>query len=135
MAEYIEAAELSDIPVNTLKQVRVKGEAICLANVDGVVHALRDRCGHQSVALSGGTLEAGKISCPLHRAVFDAATGAMESAAQVPEGRPVDSEAPELVQRLQGALGRIGGFARSVETVPVPVYETKVEGGKVLVNL
>ncbi len=48
---------------------------VVLANVEGTIYALEDRCSHQDYPLSGGDLEDGQIECPFHGARFDACTG------------------------------------------------------------
>lgn len=47
---------LEDLPPGTRRQVDLDGRTICVANVDGVVYALRDTCPHQGASLCRGTL-------------------------------------------------------------------------------
>lgn len=51
------------------------GWGILLARVNGQVCAVMDLCSHQAAKLSGGRLRRGMISCPLHGARFEIATG------------------------------------------------------------
>ena len=55
----------------------VEGERVLVARVDGKYYAVSDTCTHYEQSLSGGMLdtERAAVECPLHRAVFDLATG------------------------------------------------------------
>jgi 3-phenylpropionate/trans-cinnamate dioxygenase ferredoxin subunit len=70
-------ARLDDVPTGTLLAVRTAGgEEVCLANHDGDVYAVQDRCTHQAFPLSVGELLAdGTIQCAWHGARFDGETG------------------------------------------------------------
>ena len=59
-----------------------------LANVDGDIYALEDRCSHQDYPLSAGELEDDELECPFHGARFDVRTG---RAIQLPAITPVKS--------------------------------------------
>ena len=59
--------------------VEVKEIEIVLANVNGKIYAVSERCGHQNAPLSKGTLNGKIITCPLHHAQFDVTTGKMIS--------------------------------------------------------
>ncbi|MGD2070531.1 MAG: non-heme iron oxygenase ferredoxin subunit [Gemmatimonadota bacterium] len=83
---WVRAASLQDVPPGSLKGVEVEGERIALANVDGDVYALEDRCSHQDFPLSDGELEDGKLECIYHGARFDVCDG---RAIQLPAIRPV----------------------------------------------
>jgi phenylpropionate dioxygenase-like ring-hydroxylating dioxygenase large terminal subunit len=50
-----------------LRAVQVCGEQILVVRRDdGELHALRDRCPHRGMALTKGTLQDGRITCPFH---------------------------------------------------------------------
>ena len=57
-----------------------------LANVDGELYALLDRCSHQDYPLSDGHLDGTRLECLYHGARFDVRTG---RAVQLPAIRPV----------------------------------------------
>ena len=89
MAEgWARVASLDDVPAGTLLGVEVDGERIVLANVDGDVYALEDRCSHQDFPLSDGELEGTELECIYHGAKFDVCSG---RAVQLPAIRPVKS--------------------------------------------
>jgi 3-phenylpropionate/trans-cinnamate dioxygenase ferredoxin subunit len=71
-------ASVGDLPAGTLKRVLLAdGTAICLANHQGALFALRDLCTHAAFPLSAGyLLENGAVECGWHGAQFDCATGA-----------------------------------------------------------
>ncbi len=76
---FVPVAELSEIAEGEIVSVEgPNGEPVCLANVGGIIHAVRDSCSHQEFPLSAGALMAdGTIECPLHGARFDPRTGAV----------------------------------------------------------
>ena len=49
---------------------------LCIANVDGVIHAVDNECPHRGGPLADGMIERGKLICPWHAWSFDPATGA-----------------------------------------------------------
>ena len=72
----VPVARLDDVPPGALLGVALPdGTPICLANVDGTVHAVHDCCTHQAFSLSSGELADGQIECAWHGARFDMATG------------------------------------------------------------
>ena len=48
---------------------------ICLAWVDGEVHAIEDACNHAGASLAEGWVEDACIVCPMHGYVFDLRDG------------------------------------------------------------
>jgi nitrite reductase/ring-hydroxylating ferredoxin subunit len=98
MADWIRVASVGDVPVGTLKGVDANGVAIVLANVDGAVCALQDRCSHEEYPLSDGELDGGDIVCAYHGARFDACTGARKALPAVLPVRsfPVDVRDGEI---------------------------------------
>lgn len=84
--DWARVACLDEVPPGTLKGVEANGTRIVLANVDGDVYALLDRCSHQDYPLSDGELEGTKLECMYHGARFDVCSG---RAIQLPAIRPV----------------------------------------------
>jgi 3-phenylpropionate/trans-cinnamate dioxygenase ferredoxin subunit len=93
MAEWVRVASSSDVPAGTLKGVFVKMLPIVLANVDGNVYALEDRCSHQEFPLSDGELDGSDVVCIHHGARFDACTGRNKG---LPAIRPVKAFPVEI---------------------------------------
>ncbi|MDP2957130.1 MAG: non-heme iron oxygenase ferredoxin subunit [Longimicrobiales bacterium] len=93
MAEWVRVASLSDVPAGTLRGVFAKMRLLVLANVDGDVYALEDRCSHQEFPLSDGELDGSDLVCIHHGARFDACTGKNKG---LPAVRPVNSFPVEI---------------------------------------
>lgn len=83
---WIKAAAVEEVPPEGLRAVQTDGGPIVLANVDGHIYALEDRCSHQDYPLSAGEIEDGQIECSFHGARFDVCTG---RATQLPAITPV----------------------------------------------
>lgn len=86
MSELTKVASLSEVPPGTLRAVAARLQPLVLANVDGTVYALEDRCSHQDYPLSDGELDGSDVVCLHHGARFDACTGKNKG---LPAVRPV----------------------------------------------
>ena len=93
MPDWVNVAATGDCPPGQLKSVMVGSEPIVLANVDGEVYALEDKCSHEDFPLSDGELDGGDVLCTYHGARFDACTGKNRS---LPAVRPVKSYPVEI---------------------------------------
>lgn len=71
----------------------VGSDPVVLANVDGTLYALSDRCSHEEYPLSDGDLEGSILVCPFHGARFDVTSGAARG---LPAVRPVKSYPVEI---------------------------------------
>ncbi len=101
---------LSDLPDGAPYGATVEGRPVVLVRFGSGVHALDGACPHLGGDLAEGTVERGTITCPLHGASFDVATGAVRS-------DPFGVAPPE------------GG------TGPVPTFLARVADGEVEVDL
>ena len=93
MAHWVKVAAEAECPVGALKGVVAGGTPVVLANVDGRICALLDRCSHEDYPLSDGELEGDQVVCIYHGARFEACTGARKS---LPAIRPVQSYPVEI---------------------------------------
>jgi len=93
MAQWIRVAAEADCPVGELKGVMADGVPVVLANVDGNVCALRDRCSDDAYAASAGALDGNEVVCQYHGARFDACSGARKT---LPAIRAVQSFPVEI---------------------------------------
>lgn len=93
MAEWVRVATLEECPPGSLRPVMVGSDPVVLANVDGTVHAVRDRCTHEEFPLSDGDLEGNILVCPYHGARYDVCTGAARG---LPAVKPVKSYPVEI---------------------------------------
>jgi NADPH-dependent 2,4-dienoyl-CoA reductase/sulfur reductase-like enzyme/nitrite reductase/ring-hydroxylating ferredoxin subunit len=66
---------LSQLPAGHMHQVTVGDYDVLLANVDGTVFAIENKCSHYGFALTKGSLCEHRVRCPLHHACFDVRTG------------------------------------------------------------
>ena len=83
---WTRVATAADVPVDQLKAVQTDRVSVVLANHEGTIYALEDRCSHQDYPLSAGELEDGQVECSFHGARFDVCTG---RATQLPAIAPV----------------------------------------------
>ncbi len=75
MSDFTTVANLADVPENGLKTVQADGANLVLVKRDGRVYALEDRCSHEEFPLSAGEVTGDQITCALHGARFDLASG------------------------------------------------------------
>jgi nitrite reductase/ring-hydroxylating ferredoxin subunit len=128
----VDVADVNDVPVGKMKHIEVGEKEILLANLDGKVYALCDRCSHMNAPLSEGTLNGKVVTCAAHGARFDVTTGN-----KVAEPMALDpSKFPEpLPDSLQKMFARSAEIMSNVKTYNQPTYETKVEGNRVKVRM
>ncbi len=72
---WMKVADLSDCPPGSLLDIEAGQESLVLANVDGDLYALENRCSHQDYPLSDGELEGERLECLYHGARFDVCSG------------------------------------------------------------
>src|SRR5713101_487014 len=123
-------AETKDIPEGKMKHLEVDGKELLIANAEGRVYALCDRCSHMSAPLSMGTLNGKVVTCAMHGARFDVTTGK-----KVAEPMDLDpSMFPEpLPESLQKMFAHSAQIQSKIKTYDQPTYETKVEDSKIKV--
>jgi nitrite reductase/ring-hydroxylating ferredoxin subunit len=92
---FVAVGKTLDLAPGEMKFAAVDSERIVLANVDGALYALQDRCGHRNAPLSRGKLIGCLIECPLHFAQFDVRTG------ELVDG-PVSAPVPVYEVRVEG---------------------------------
>ena len=91
--DWVKVADLSECPPGTLLDVEAGRESIVLANIDGDLYALENRCSHQDLPLSDGELDGDRLECLYHGARFDVCTG---KAVGLPAIKPVETYPVEL---------------------------------------
>ena len=72
---FVQAAKVQEVPPGTLREVRVNGKIIALANVAGKFHAIDNVCLHRGGPLADGVLEGSVVTCPWHGWQYDITTG------------------------------------------------------------
>ena len=83
---WIRVATLNDVGPGEVVGVKVAGEPVAVANVDGELLAVSDVCTHEYVLLHDGWLEGDLLECPSHGSQFDLRTGKARS---LPATKPV----------------------------------------------
>ncbi len=91
--EWVKVADVDDCPPGSLFEIEAGQEGLVLANVDGDLYALQNRCSHQDLPLSDGELVGDRLECLYHGASFDVCTG---KAMALPAVRPVETYAVEV---------------------------------------
>ncbi|OGG16933.1 hypothetical protein A3D77_06020 [Candidatus Gottesmanbacteria bacterium RIFCSPHIGHO2_02_FULL_39_11] len=71
----IKIASLSDLPPGKMKEYRIAGKVIALANCEGEIKAFDGFCTHEKCSLAGGFLDGFTLTCYCHGASFDISTG------------------------------------------------------------
>ena len=72
----VRVASVDEVPVESLKAVRVGETEICLAHAeDGNFYAINDVCTHENFLLSVGELFDLQVECPQHGSRFSLVTG------------------------------------------------------------
>ena len=108
MSKFISVATVESLPPGQGRTVEVKGRRFAVYNLDGQFHAIDDTCPHRGGPLGAGTLEDGRVFCPLHGWSFDLKTGACHSNPEMPvKSYPVHVENGEvqiLIESLNSQL-------------------------------
>ena len=68
-------ARLDALADGSLTRREYRGTAVLLCRVGERVHAVADRCTHEDVSLSLGSLCGHRLRCPLHGSAFDVRSG------------------------------------------------------------
>lgn len=84
--EFTRFCEASEVPPGAKKHARVNGHWVLVCNVGGTFYAVSAICSHQEKPLFQGRVRNCKITCPVHGARFDLATG---EALDPPATRPI----------------------------------------------
>lgn len=72
---YRPALAIDELPSGTMRAVDLDGQPILLANVDGDVYAVADRCGESPLPLHFGRLEGHVVHCSWHGCQYDVRSG------------------------------------------------------------
>ena len=98
---------ISELPPGSLTRVESGGRSACVANVNGEVFAVDNRCLHKGASLVEGHLEGDLVSCPSHWWRYHMATGQLVGSevalatypAEVVDGDVIVVLPPPVVQR------------------------------------
>ena len=87
--DFVKVAETKDIQATQMKAVKVAGEDICVANVDGKYYAIGNICTHVGGPLDQGTLEGYQVECPWHGSKFTLGLANRQSLLQRTQSQPM----------------------------------------------
>ena len=128
--QFVEIANLDEIPPGKMKHTETDGNEILVANLDGKFYALCDRCSHNNVPLSMGHLKDNVVTCPMHGARFDIKTGKRISDPTMPS---INTES--LPSSLQKYMQHAGRLMSRIKTYEQKKFEVKIEGNSVKVKI
>jgi nitrite reductase/ring-hydroxylating ferredoxin subunit len=75
MPRFVQVANRSQVPDDTVLAVQADGKNLVLVNLKGQFFALDDYCPHEGAPLSDGQIVGDEIECPWHSSHFDIRTG------------------------------------------------------------
>jgi len=81
------ASEMKAVENNTMIGVKVDNTDVLVANLNGKIVALDNKCTHMRCRVSTGTLDNGVVECPCHGSKFDLLTGEVK---QGPATKPLN---------------------------------------------
>jgi nitrite reductase/ring-hydroxylating ferredoxin subunit len=76
--DYFRVARREDIAPGAIVPVEAAERKLLLARVGDTLYAAQRKCPHLGFNLCRGSLDGAAVVCPLHKAKFDLATGAIE---------------------------------------------------------
>ena len=130
--QFVDVADVNDVPEGKTKHVEVKEKEILLANSDGKVYALCDRCSHMNAPLSMGAMNGKVVTCPMHGARFDVTTGKKIAEPMALDPSKLSEPLPESLQKMFAHSAEIQS---KIKTYDQPTYETRVDGNRVKVRM
>lgn len=131
MSDFIAVARLGDLPAGTMRAVAVGDTDVLLANVDGRIHAISNRCGHMNAPLAEGVLEGAVVQCPFHGARFDVTTGHKVGDAVIAKPPGIEKAPPEMLP----FLAKAGQMTARIATRHCARYEVALDGDVVKVRV
>lgn len=112
---WVRAVADDEVWAGELRGVRVAGVPVLLVRLDEGLFAFVDRCAHQAVPLSEGTLDGAVITCRAHGWSYDARSGhGVNPACARLRAIPVRVEGGDIFVDLAG----LAGDARRAEGGP-----------------
>lgn len=107
MKHFVDICGIGDVANGRHKCVVVDGQPILVFNLNGVFHALRNRCTHLDFPLEGGRQLGWEIICRQHGARFDIRDG------RVLGGPAIDPVTTFETQVRDGRVGLLMSVASS----------------------
>ncbi len=76
---FVAVCSTAEVPPGAMRRFDIAGRPLAVYNVDGAFFVTAAICTHEHADLTEGELQGRKITCPLHGARFDVATGRVVS--------------------------------------------------------
>ena len=130
--QFVDVADVNDVPAGKIKHIEVGEKQILLANSEGKVYALCDRCSHMNAPLSMGALNGKVVTCPMHGARFDVTTGKKVAEPMALDPSKFTEPIPEGLQKMFAHAAQIQS---KIKTYDQPTYETSVEDRRIKVRI
>lgn len=127
---YAKAILAAEVAPGGMRAVEVDGHELVICNCEGVFHAIDRRCGHMSAPLEQGTLDGTIVTCAMHCAQFDVATGEVLSGPV-----PAHLGGEVLPPRTAALLENVARLMRCIHTRGIGIHATKIEGDWVWVSV
>jgi nitrite reductase/ring-hydroxylating ferredoxin subunit len=121
---YHFAVKLEDLPPSKMLKVSIGQSEILIANVNGKIYAVSERCGHMNGPLSMGKLYGTVVECPLHKARYDLVTG-----------KCVVKPHMGGLESVLLATSGVNEAVNKIVTLDLKTYRTKVEQGTIEVEI
>ena len=96
MPKTVKIAQTGDLSPGEGKVFEAEGQTIALFNVDGTFYAVENTCTHVGGSLGEGALVGDQVTCPLHGAQFNVASGKVL-------GPPAGSDVKSFVVTVEGS--------------------------------
>jgi len=96
MPKTVKIAQTGDLSPGEGKVFEAEGQTIALFNVDGTFYAIENTCTHVGGSLGEGALVGDQVTCPLHGAQFNVASGKVL-------GPPAGSDVKSFVVTVEGS--------------------------------
>src|ERR1700688_621944 len=72
---FVRVAKATDIAPGQIREIRLEGMTIALANIEGQFHAISNTCLHRGGPLGQGSLQGNVVTCPWHGWQYDVTNG------------------------------------------------------------
>jgi nitrite reductase/ring-hydroxylating ferredoxin subunit len=130
--QFVDVADVNDVPAGKMKHIEEGEKEILLANSEGRVYALCDRCSHNNAPLSMGTLNGKVVTCPMHGARFDITTGKKVGEPMALDPSKFPKPLPESLQKMFEHSAQIQS---KIKTYDQLTYATSVEESRIKVRI
>lgn len=101
--EFVKVAAVMDVAPGKTLLVVAGGKDILLANVDGSLYAIANKCTHLGGSLAQGALTGSTVKCPKHGAEFDVKTGKMVGEAKLAFLKMKVKDEPTFPVKVEGS--------------------------------